>query len=206
MCCMTMILDNQIVNKYLIEVPEFVDLLPPKEELWSLRAELLSQDQRSWDGQTWYRVRDKRIFDGISHINRDFVEGETTIDPYLTVKHEGKWMRPHIDNAPGRNAVVIYPIEPNDYDIVFTDNIEEGMDKIGSDFYTRPYEDDVPYDYNVIYKHTYRCPTILNTKHPHAVLDKRERKMLSFRIYFGNEDWEFEDVVDLYNSGNMFNE
>lgn len=204
---MTKILDNQIVNQYIIEVPEFIDWLPPREELWNLRGELLSEDQRSWDGQLWYRTNgDPRIQYAIDKINRDNVEPGTDITPYLTVKEEGKWMRPHIDNCPGRNVVLIYPIAPLDYDIVYVDKCEEGMERQDTNFYRRPYENDVPFEYKEVFRHQYRCPTFLNTKHPHAVEERRERKMLSFRVNFGNVNWTFDDVVKLYKSGKMFND
>jgi hypothetical protein len=194
-----------IVNQYIIEAPEFIEWLPPREELWNLRGELLSGDQRNWDAQKWYRTNgDPRIQNAIDKINKEYVEQGTSIDPYLTVKAKGKWMRPHIDNEPGRNAVLIYPIEPTDYQIIYTDKAEEGMEDVNSDFYSRPYEDTVPYEYKEIFAHTYRCPTFLNTKHPHCVKDLRERKMLSFRVHFGDTSWSFEDVGNLYTSGKMF--
>jgi len=196
---------DQIVNQYIIEVPELIDWLPPREELWSLRGELLGDDQRSWDGQKWYRTNnDPRIQSAINRINREYVDEGTDITPYLIVKAEGKWMRPHIDNAPGRNVVLIYPIAPLDYDIVYVDKCEEGMEELDTDFYRRPYEDGLDYEYKEVFRHQYRCPTFLNTKHPHAVEERRERKMLSFRVNFGDINWEFNDVVNHYRSGKMF--
>ena len=196
---------DQIVNQYIIEVPELTDWLPPREELWSLKGELLGDDQRSWDGQKWYRTNDDpRIQSAINRIDRDYVDEGTDITPYLTVKEEGKWMRPHIDNAPGRNVVLIYPIAPLDYDIVYVDKCEEGMEKLDTDFYRRSYEDKLDYEYKEVFRHQYRCPTFLNTKHPHAVEERRERKMLSFRVNFGDINWGFDDVVNHYRSGKMF--
>tara|TARA_B100001057_G_C22855499_1_gene952523 strand:+ start:350 stop:952 length:603 start_codon:yes stop_codon:yes gene_type:complete len=194
-----------IANEYIIEIPEFIDWLPPREELWDLRGELLSEDQRSWDGQTWYRTNDDpRFQNAIDKIDRTYVDEGTDITPYLTVKHEGLWMRPHIDNCPGRNVVLIYPIAPLDYDIVYVDKCEEGMEQLDTDFYHRPYEDSLPYEYDEVFRHTYRCPTFLNTKHPHAVEERRERKMLSFRVNFGDINWTFNDVKNHYLSGKMF--
>lgn len=197
---------NQIINQYIIEVPEFINWLPPREELWSLRGELLSNDQRNWDGQIWWRTNgDTRIKYAINKINKNYVDTDTEIVPYLTVKKEGKWMRPHIDNAPGRNVVLIYPIIPLDYDIIYVDKCEEGMESQDTDFYHRPYEDTVPFNYKELFRHTYRYPTFLNTKHPHTVEERRERRMLSFRVNFGNVTWTFDDIVKLYKSGMMFN-
>ena len=197
---MKMILNNQIVNKYIIELPEIIDMIPPKEELWSHRTGVLEENQRAWDGQTWYETD----IEVQSLFNPKFIEPGTTIDPYLTIKHEGKWMRPHIDNAPGRLAVIIYPIIPNDYDIVYTDNMDWDMENQDTTFY-ESYDHKVPYDYNIIFRHKYRCPTMLNTKLPHAIEELRERRMLSFRINFGDSSWNFDDVVKLYKSGKMFN-
>jgi len=199
------IIPNQIINQYIIEVPEFIDWLPPREELWNLRGELLSDDQRNWDGQKWWRTNgDERIQSAIDKIDRAYVDEGTDITPYLTVKEEGKWMRPHIDNAPGRNVVLIYPILPLDYDIVYVDKCEEGMERLDTDFYHRPYEDDLPFEYEEVFRHQYRCPTFLNTKHPHAVEERRERRMLSFRVNFGDPSWTFTDVANHYKSGKMF--
>mgnify|MGYP001563356335 FL=1 len=198
-------ISDQIVNQYIIEVPELINWLPPREELWSLRGELLGDDQRSWDGQIWYRTNgDPRVQSAIDMIDREYVDEGTDITPYLTVKEEGKWMRPHIDNAPGRNVVLIYPIAPLDYDIVYVDKCEAGMEELDTDFYRRPYEDGLDYEYKEVFRHQYRCPTFLNTKHPHAVEERRERKMLSFRVNFGDINWEFNDVVNHYKSGKMF--
>lgn len=198
---------NLIANEYIIEAPEFIDWMPPREELWDLRGELLSNDQRNWDGQTWWRTNgDSRIQSAIDRIDRTYVDQGTDITAYLTVKEQGKWMRPHIDNAPGRNVVLIYPIWPLDYDIVYVDRCEQGMESQDTDFYHRPYEDEVPYHYKEVFRHTYRCPTFLNTKHPHAVPERRERKMLSFRVNFGDVSWTFNDIVNHYKSGKMFYE
>lgn len=200
-----MSIDNPIANEYVIELPQLIDILPTKEELLTLKNEKLASSTcnpeytSNWDGQTWYSVlNDAKVNNVTSLFNEKFLIKSP--ETWLCVKDENKWIRPHIDTD--RLAVLIYPIVPESYDIQFTDTWLGN----NQEFFFSPYEDTVPYDYNVIHTHTYTCPTILNSKIPHCLPAKIAKTTFQISLYFGGKncsDWT--EILNEYNKGELVN-
>ena len=154
-------MQDQIINDYVIELPELQSLLNPKrlQQLYNdyrqmpvdNESELVTswspEDREAtdnldagarvwdldWDGKEYIRVHPdetdnlnkdnkqyvKQIFDCF---NKDLMFDQ--IEGWMINKKETVWMRPHIDRQ--RNCVLIVPIYPENYNIVWTDNEDTG--------------------------------------------------------------------------------
>lgn len=68
-----------------------------------------------------------------------------------------------------RNAVLIYPIVPKAYTIVYVDPVDKHTE---------------------IYRHTYRCPTIINASIPHYIEDGNLEKIhFQISLFVNSTDW-----------------
>jgi hypothetical protein len=207
-----MSIDNPIANNYVIELPQLIDKLPSKEEILTLKDEKLASSScnpewiTDWDGQEWYSIKEnEKVNQVISFFNNNHLIKAS--ETWLCMKQENKWVRPHIDTD--RLAVLIYPIVPDSYELQFTNKWEGPNDTAtylagDQDFFGRPYEDTVSYEYNVTHTHTYTCPTLLNSKIPHCLPAKDEKTTFQISFYFGGEscsDWT--GILNTFNSGDL---
>lgn len=191
-----------IANEYVIELPQLIDILPTKQEIINLKEEKCtvgSPDHVSdWDGQVWYSAsNNNKVKNAFSLFNKKYLHKE--LESWICTKIEGKWIRPHIDTD--RLAVLIYPIVPESYDMQFTDKWL-GDNQLFFD----SYDNNVSYDYSVIRSHTYRCPTILNSKIPHCVPSTTSKTTLQISLHFGGDHCSnWHDILNAYRSGDLIN-
>jgi hypothetical protein len=195
-----MSIESPIVNDYVIELPQLIDLLPTPAEVLAMKSakvDVVDPEYTSaWDGQRWYLITDNSKSETvISKFNSAHMTAYPEV--WLVEKEADKWVRPHIDTD--RLVVLIYPIVPSSYDIQFTDKWEGD-----NNFFFRSYENTTPYEYNVLHTHTYTCPTLLNSKIPHCLPSTAAKTTFQISLYFGYDDCsDWAGIVNTYNSGGL---
>tara|TARA_R110000772_G_scaffold40435_3_gene94679 strand:+ start:1952 stop:2545 length:594 start_codon:yes stop_codon:yes gene_type:complete len=194
-----------LINDYVIELPQLIDIFPSKSKIEEYALKSYNSSSCSptfetdWDGVIWYSYNDDlRINKICDLLHTRFLSKPP--EAWICFKKTGSWVRPHIDVK--RRAVLVYPINPETYTLEFTDNGASTHD-----FFIKSYNDTVDYNYNVIYKHNYTCPTICNTQVHHSVTDTSSRLSLQISLYYdGNETDTWDKIVNLYKTGEIINE
>lgn len=206
-----MSIENPIANEYVIELPQLIDQLPTREEIETLTDEKLASSTcmpdyvSDWDGQKWYScVENEKINSVCDSFNTDHTIALPEV--WLCEKEEGKWVRPHVDTD--RLAVLIYPVNPTEYKLQFTDKwhpddwtYEEAI----AGLFFEKYSNTPLTPYNVIHEHTYTCPTLLNSKIPHCVPETFAKTTFQISLYFGGATNSWDKVLEAHAAGTLFN-
>ena len=198
-----MSIENPIINDYIIELPELINILPTKSEFLTL---LEDEEKNSpmfaenWDGQSWYNCDHTKVSNAIStfHSNVFSVVNSKrglSTESWLCKKENGKWIPPHVEQD--SLAVLIYPIDPESYDIQFTDKWADTF------IFTEAYKDTMDYEYDVIHTHTYTCPTLINAKIPHCVPNKEEKITFYMNCYFAEDFTSWNHLEKLQNTNKL---
>jgi len=240
-------MQDQIINDYVIELPELRSLLNPArlQQLYNdyrqmpvdNESELVTswspEDRQAtdnldagarvwdldWDGKEYIRVHPDET-DSLSEDNKQYVQKIfdcfntdlmfDQIEGWMINKKETVWMRPHIDRQ--RNCVLIVPIYPENYNIVWTDNEDTGESRPTSEQIEQQLRDQKWG--NTLYEHTYRMPTIIHGKIPHTVFDYKQnsRRHFQLSLFYKSSDWDKEldrgpkfwnELVNEYKSKNL---
>lgn len=103
-------------------------------------------------------------------------------ESWLTHKLPEYQIDPHIDND--RDTVIVIPLQPNSYDLIFLENLENLESEV--------------------FRHTYKCPALLNAKIPHYVNDKGiERFFIQISFYI--KDYSWNKVKEWAQNEKLFN-
>lgn len=238
---------DQIINDYVLELPELSSLLNPDSlqtlyndyrqmpvdndsdlvTSWSPEDRQATDNLNAgarvwdldWDGKEYIRVHPSEV-DSLTSENKLFVKRIfecfnqdvmfDQIEGWMINKKETVWMRPHIDRQ--RNCVLIVPIFPKNYNIVWTKHEDTGE--------SRPTQQQIEKQLDekkwgeILYEHTYRMPTIINGKIPHTVFDYKQNSRRHFQIslFFDSSDWDkktdqgpnfWQELLTCYQDGNL---
>lgn len=238
---------DQIINNYVLELPELVPSLNPSslqnlyndyrqmpvDENSELVTSWSPEDRQAtdnldagakvwdldWDGKEYIRVHPTET-DNLSQHNQKFVEEIFNcfnqdvmfdqLEGWMINKKEDVWMRPHIDRQ--RNCVLIVPIFPQNYNIVWTEHEDTGISRPSHDQIEKQLQDQKWGE--ILYEHTYRMPTIINGKIPHTVFDYKQtsRRHFQLSLFFRSSDWDkkaddgpnfWSELLSCYYAGNL---
>ncbi len=167
-----------IVNKYVVEVPWLEGLLDEDTLVEKYEKESFDEfdegdknhvlaGRHSWSGSGWIRFESD---EPITRVLFDKIDRSTQWkEPFgwFIHKYDIK-MQTAIHTDKDRNAVLIYPIIPKAYTIVY---MNEDKSK-------------------EVHRHTYRCPTIINATIPHYVEDANFKKIhFQISLFIKIDDW-----------------
>ena len=165
-------------NEFAIELPQLDDAFDPNL-LWQNCKDNENHINESYGVQCWEvpatQKEVKHIFD---KINQNILS-KPLIGWYMH-KFKNQWLKPHVDN--GRDAILMFPIDPKQYKISFLDS-----------------------DDKIVYEHEYKCPTIVNSDVMHCVYDEGiERKFFQISLSFKDHSWN--KGINYVNNGQLLHQ
>jgi len=194
---------QNLINDYVIEVPQIENLLPDRSELLEHAKYKITKTNPTfdtdWDKTLWYSYNDNtKIKEVCGILDTKYLKKPP--ECWICYKKEGAWLRPHIDVH--RRAVLVYPIDPVSYTLEFTNTGANDFN-----FFLKDYKDVVEDDFDIEYKYNYTKPTIFNTQKYHSVSDRSARIALQISLYYDGEETDsWQKIVDLYMQGKLLNE
>lgn len=161
-------------NEYVIELPQLSELV----NLDNIKN-YKSGEEKHWNNITYAWKLNTSHLDNFNDIDNIFNHKDVIQKEYwYQIQAKYKSLIPHIDDF--RSTALIFPLQEN-LDIYW---FESGImsSKLDS-------SQDI--NEKIVYKYTYRCPTIFNTGLPHGTLGKKtERHTVAISLTIKNYSWK----------------